>query len=116
MFGGVVLMDADDSPWQRCTACATCEWWNGYLCRQNGIGYRDCPAYGIDFVDTIIAVDCQGSPRLIDLAKGQTAEDVMAASSQDALTNPEAVIVGSAQGFLHLLTYDEEPFNENKTT
>ena len=95
-------MDADDSPWQRCTACATCEWWNGYLCRQNGIGYRDRPAYGVDFVDTIIAVDHQGTPRLIDLAKGQTVEDVMAASSQDALTDSEAVIVDPAQGFLHL--------------
>ena len=94
------------SPWQRCAACVSCPWWTGWQCRQEGIGYRDCPAYGIDFVDTVVVIDRRtGAARYVVLEQGQTAEDLANRSLQDPLKNAGAV--GHAQG-LNLLTYFDE--------
>ena len=90
---------AEPSPWQRCAACVACPWWTGWLCRQASVGYRDCPAYGVDFVETVVAIDRQtGSPRYVTLQKGERAEDVQKRPSASA---------GQVKG-LNVLTYFDD--------
>ena len=111
--------ETEISPWQRCAACVDCQWWTGWQCRQEGIGYRDCAAYGAHFVETVVAVDrLSSAAKYVVLEKGQTADDVAKRASQQPLTNAAAA-VGPAQG-LNLLTYFEQgkdgsdaEYNEN---
>ena len=99
--------ETEISPWQRCAACVDCQWWTGWQCRQEGIGYRDCAAYGVLFVETVVAVDhLSGAAKYVVLEKGQTADDVAKRASQESLKNAAAA-VGHAQG-LNLLTYFDE--------
>ena len=99
------MRNAEVSPWQRCAACVDCQWWTGWLCRQNGIGYRDCPVYGVDFVDTVVAIDrLSGAAKYVVLEKGQTTTEIMRASAKIPLENSEEDVGPSFQG-LKLMTY-----------
>ncbi|MBR4946461.1 MAG: hypothetical protein IKZ27_05685 [Kiritimatiellae bacterium] len=97
--------ETEQSPWQMSAACAACQWWNGWICRQNGIGYRDCPVYGAHFVERVVAIDrLSGAAKYVVLEKGQTATEVMRASAKVPLENSEDGVGPSFQG-LNLMTY-----------
>jgi hypothetical protein len=78
------------SPWRMCEACERCAWWTGWVCRNEPTGFRDCPAYGIDFVMHIVARDrVTGRAKLVPLKKGQTAEDFVRAAAKPPVARSE---------------------------
>jgi hypothetical protein len=84
----------EESPWKRCEACERCQWWTGWLCRQEGIGFRDCPVYGVHFVETVVARNRHtGLPKYITitLAKGQTSEELCPAGTLEPSGSVEAL-------------------------
>ncbi len=66
----------EDGAW--CEGCSKCRWWNGSICRQEGVNFRDCPEYGKAFVMEAICKDRKtGRAVLVPLKRGQLPEDLM---------------------------------------
>lgn len=67
--------ERDESPWQRCAACARCGWWTGWLCLDEPSGFRNCKHYGKAFED--VKIICRGGKRAtLTRKKGETDEQM----------------------------------------
>ncbi len=95
---GIRAWAREESPWKRCKACPTCQWWTGWQCLQEAANFPDCPEYGVSFVETVVAIDRRtGKGKYVTLAKGQTTDDLMRAARA---SEPEGVgnVRGDADG------------------
>lgn len=88
----------EDGAW--CASCAKCKWWNGTICRQEGINFRDCPEYGKSFVMEALCKDKKtGRAVLIPLKRGQLPEDLMKSETKTRAPSANAAPTGGVNIF-----------------
>lgn len=65
----------ETSPFKNCAACERCGWWNGWICRNEPEGFRDCTQYGKAF--EVTRTFCQGGKHVtLTQKKGETEEQM----------------------------------------
>lgn len=102
----------EPSPWMRCPACEACQWWTGWLCRNEPTGFRDCPHYGTSFPkEVVVALDrVTGEAKYVTLAQGETTADLIARSKK----TPLEPIDGRDSGWCNLMAIvdKDEPYDK----
>lgn len=69
-------MQREESPWQRCAACARCGWWTGWLCLDEPSGFRNCKQFGKAFED--VKIICRGGKRVtLKRRQGETDDQML---------------------------------------